>query len=164
MKIGFLHPLRSTGHFRYVLIPCKNVFASAEEINYFHRVRLYSIIPMSLCKRLGEMMIGLIVLAALGAACKSSRRDDTSQTKIIFVNLKIVKDERGRESVALVSKKWITGDLKERDIRGHVIDPLICEFHDAKDDLLATLTIQNPLNESFERFDSDGSVARQPGT
>ena len=117
---------------------------------------------MQMC--LIKSLFKLIILLSILASCKASKRDHALQTKIIFVNLRIAKDDSGREHVELIDKVWVTGELKKRETHEKATHPLTCEFLDAKDNLLATITIQNPLNESFEDFSSEGSIARKQVT
>src|SRR5262245_54190347 len=101
-------------------------------------------------------VVKFIMLLGVLVSCKSSKHDSASKDvgdqypKIIFVDLKIAKDSAGREHVELVSKTRASGNLKARENHERVDQPLICEFLDVKGNLLATITIQNPLNASLE--------------
>jgi predicted RNA methylase len=116
-----------------------------------------------------RLIISLLVIFSHLNSCRTSLSSHAEYTgpeekgnNILFVNLKIIKDHSGKESIELVSKIWSPGVLK-KDAENY-LEPaaniLICEFLDKNEILLKSVRVQNPLNTTKEVYSTDGSIKR----
>lgn len=120
--------------------------------------------------------IGIVLLCvglmALFPCCQSMKptaqpTDDvsmpTAENGILFVNLKISQDEKGTESVNLISKVWSDGKLKKPNnkIQEAKSNTLICQFLTKDKVIIKTVYLDNPLFSMSESFDPSGVIERE---
>jgi hypothetical protein len=98
-------------------------------------------------------------------SCKSSNSAALNNNiggdgNILFVNLKIRKDDRGNESIELVERIWSSGSLKTSVTVTTDEHSLTCKFFDTNKKEIQRLIVANPLHEQKESYSPDGSIQR----